>query len=229
MESRVAEAGRAAGNLATTSVVGAIIAIAIATFTGWLVSKELVTGLADLLSGTNALAGGRLTTRVPAKHDNEIGRLSRAFNIMAARLEDSQSRLMGAAENQTQHAMEAHEQQLLLTESNQNLSEFAHGVSHDLKAPLRQIATFARMELERSSELELETRTTLEQVITLSSQMKELVDGVMSFADTDPSADASGTGGPVSGRSRRAERSANQNRGGGGVVRGRVPADRNGA
>jgi light-regulated signal transduction histidine kinase (bacteriophytochrome) len=133
------------------------------------------------------LAGGRLTTRVPVEHDNEIGRLSRAFNIMAARLEDSQSRLMGAAESQTQHAMEAHEQQLLLTDSNRNLSEFAHGVSHDLKAPLRQITTFARMELERSSELELEARTTLEQVITLSSQMKELVDGVMSFADTDPS------------------------------------------
>lgn len=156
MEIRVAEASRAAQSMATTSIFGAILAVAIAAVTGWLVSKELVTGLAGLLAGTNSLAAGRLTTRVPVEHDNEIGRLSRAFNIMAARLQDSQIRLMAAAESQTQYAMEAHEQQLLLTESNRNLSEFAHGVSHDLKAPLRQISTFAMLELERSNHLDLE-------------------------------------------------------------------------
>jgi nitrogen fixation/metabolism regulation signal transduction histidine kinase len=68
----------------------------------WLVSLALLVYLAhrtsrpihQLTAGLSQLAAGDLNARVPAEHDDEVGRAIQAFNHMAGRLQESTERLV---------------------------------------------------------------------------------------------------------------------------------------
>jgi nitrogen fixation/metabolism regulation signal transduction histidine kinase len=68
----------------------------------WVVSLALLVYLAhrtsrpihQLTAGLSQLAAGDLNARVPAEHDDEIGRAIQAFNHMAGRLQESTERLV---------------------------------------------------------------------------------------------------------------------------------------
>jgi signal transduction histidine kinase len=89
--------------LYATAIVGALAVLAT-----WLVTRQAVRPLRDLESATAALAGGDLGARVAEDGADEIARLARGFNAMAARLERQQ-------------------------ELRRNL---VHDVSHELRAPV---------------------------------------------------------------------------------------------
>ena len=81
-----------------------------------------------------------------------------------------------------------------LQKSNETLKDFAAGASHDLKAPVRQVALLADLALrDPNSELSERARTYLEEVQAKSEGMLELVDTLLSYSallDTKPNAEA---------------------------------------
>lgn len=70
-----------------------------------------------------------------------------------------------------------------LAASNQELEAFSYSVSHDLRAPLRQIDGFSKILLEEASDsLSPDHRQCLQQIRQGTSQMGRLVDALLNFA-----------------------------------------------
>lgn len=80
-------------------------------------------------------------------------------------------------------AKEVQQQNEELGRSNEQLDEFAHIVSHDLKEPLRGIRMFSTFLLEDyGSRLDDEGRSRLSRLIGLSERMHNLIDSVLHFS-----------------------------------------------
>ena len=85
---------------------------------GYFISTSVIQALHDLMKGAEKLSEGDFSVRVPAEGEDEVARLARSFNEMAARLE------------QTREAERA------LDEARRNLVAWA---SHDLRTPLASL------------------------------------------------------------------------------------------
>jgi len=96
--------------------------------------RAVVRPIVTVAQATEQLAGGDLSTRVPATRDDEIGELARGFNSMADSLERGQAELERSNAD--------------LLRSNAELEQFASVTSHDLQAPLTTISMYAEL-LER--------------------------------------------------------------------------------
>jgi len=70
-----------------------------------------------------------------------------------------------------------------LKKANDNLSEFAHVISHDLKAPLRAISSLSEWLIEDyEDKLDKDGRESLQLLIQNVSRMDQLIDGVLSYS-----------------------------------------------
>jgi PAS domain S-box-containing protein len=75
-----------------------------------------------------------------------------------------------------------------LQRSNEDLQQFAHVASHDLKEPLRKILTFtSRLEDELSSKLTDKSKTYLDKVKSASHRMSSMIDGVLHYSSLSAS------------------------------------------
>lgn len=120
--------------------------------------------LRELERATLQVAAGDLNTHVPVSQLDEVGRLAESFNVMVTRLR------------------EAHEE---LARSNRELASFAYVVSHDLKAPLRGIASLSEW-LEEDlnlagtlGEVQVEHMRLLRQRVR---RMDALIDGLLEYS-----------------------------------------------
>jgi signal transduction histidine kinase len=136
----------------------------------WLLYRSLVRPLNRLLSGVHRLEAGDFTISVPVRNHDEIGFLTRAFNSLAAQLDDliqhlsakvaertaELSQAKTAAEEQRQIAEDAQAQaeaanvQLEanvreLQARNEELDAFAHTVAHDIRNPVSRIVGYAEL------------------------------------------------------------------------------------
>lgn len=79
--------------------------------------------------------------------------------------------------------LELHQRISDLAGSNQDLEAFSYSVSHDLRAPLRQIDGFSKILLEEASDsLSPDHRQCLQQIRQGTRQMGQLVDALLNFA-----------------------------------------------
>jgi signal transduction histidine kinase len=85
--------------------------------------------------GATRLAAGELSLRLPKEGPGEVGELTRAFNEMAERLEQSRSELQ--------------EQNAKLRESERMKGELVSIVSHELRTPLASVLGFTALLLKR--------------------------------------------------------------------------------
>lgn len=70
-----------------------------------------------------------------------------------------------------------------LEEANRSLEAFSHSVSHDLKAPLRAIASYVQILVENIEEkLEAPDRDTTNRIVTNVGRMNNLIDGLLTFS-----------------------------------------------
>jgi PAS domain S-box-containing protein len=70
-----------------------------------------------------------------------------------------------------------------LQRSNEDLQQFAHVASHDLKEPVRKIKTFvARLQEEISEKLDERAKTYIHRVLNAANRMVVMIDGVLSYS-----------------------------------------------
>ncbi len=67
--------------------MASLVAIVLAAGVGWLISRRISAPLLELTSVTERMAGGDLSTRAEVRGHDELGRLGRSFNEMAAQVE----------------------------------------------------------------------------------------------------------------------------------------------
>lgn len=73
-----------------------------------------------------------------------------------------------------------------LQRSNEDLQQFAHVASHDLKEPLRKIKTFTnRLEDDRESQLSEKGKSYLDKVQNASDRLFSMIDGVLKYSMVD--------------------------------------------
>jgi diguanylate cyclase (GGDEF)-like protein len=97
--------------------------------------RSILSPLHDLEMATESIAGGDLSCRVPLNSKDELGKLSRTFNIMAAKLENTQAALEELATHDT------------LTDV-YNRREFFSRLNGEIKRSLRYGHTFSLMILD---------------------------------------------------------------------------------
>ena len=107
--------------LAFVSIFGLVVALGF----GYFLSRRIVRNLETLATGADLLAAGNLLQPVRLEAQDEIGRLAARFNLMAARLQESQANL---------------EQEKRTAESAlQARRELVANVSHELRTPVSTI------------------------------------------------------------------------------------------
>lgn len=102
----------------------ALIALMLAIGAALVIERSIVMPVRRLRTTAQQLGAGDLTARAEIKDAGEIGDLAKAFNRMAARVEERDERL---------------------TELDQLKSDFVSSVSHELKTPLTTIKVLARL------------------------------------------------------------------------------------
>ena len=139
--------------------IAVVVAVLIWLFLGLL---HKVTGrIAVLVKGANAVAAGNLAWRISSTGDDEISALARAFNGMAARLQ-----------NVVRSAVE--------TEKMAVLGQFATGVAHEVRNPLAAMKTSVQALL--AHERDEQRRAILEGMDEEVDQLDETLDDLLTYA-----------------------------------------------
>ncbi|HVW11269.1 MAG TPA: ATP-binding protein [Bryobacteraceae bacterium] len=70
-----------------------------------------------------------------------------------------------------------------LSRSNRELEEFVYTASHDLKSPLRGIATYAQMVLRTAADLPSVNRERLQSIVQLANRMDGVIEGLLRYSE----------------------------------------------
>lgn len=127
-----------------------------------------------------------------ADNDLPIGMLC-VVDLKSRQLTDTQLETLQALANQVQAQMQLRRQLNLLNvaksqleRANIDLSNFAHTVAHDMKAPVRTMRGFSQLLKVRRDKMSLKERDEfLDYIDRASEELNMLIDGVLSFAQHD--------------------------------------------
>ncbi len=152
--------------LAVLAIAG--VALGIGVGGAVLLDRLVRRRLAALGEGAARLAEGDLAHRLAPHGDDELAQLGRAFDTMAARLQEA-------------HAA--------LAEANREQEAFSYSVSHDLRAPLRHVAGFVEL-LGRHAgpSLDQQGHHYLEVLERSARRMGQLIDDLLAFSRVGRSA-----------------------------------------
>jgi signal transduction histidine kinase len=136
------------------------------------VSKSISRPIQMLQRGVEMVGSGNLDYQVGISSEDEIGRLSRAFDAMTENLKN----ITASRDELNQIARE-------LERSNQELQQFAYVASHDLQEPLRMVAGFTRL-LERryKDKLDQDAREFINFAVDGAVRMQKLIDDLLTYS-----------------------------------------------
>lgn len=177
LSQRSVRLGLAAGALTLLAAVAGVFALL----------RAFMRPFDALLEGASRLAQGELGFRIPEGQLDELGRLSRDFNVMATQLERSDKALR-AEEEELQRRVAARTAEL--EEANGRLADqdatrrrFLADVSHELRTPLTVMRGEAEVALRaRDERLSEGAREALVSVVEQSEHMSRLVDDLLFVA-----------------------------------------------
>jgi two-component system sensor histidine kinase BaeS len=136
-------------------LLASAVAVALAAAAGWLVSRRLSEPLLALTGVTARMAGGDLTVRADTGRADELGQLARAFNDMAARIEET----------------------VVV------LRRFAADAAHELHTPLTALR--ADLELAAGTEEAPDQRALLARTLGQANELQRLAAGLLDLSRLD--------------------------------------------
>jgi two-component system sensor kinase FixL len=164
-------------------VAGAGIGLLVGLISAIRTSRSITTRIRRLQEATVRVGQGHLETRLPLASDDEIGRLTGAFDRMVRNVEESTQRL--ECEIEQRRKAEARQAETLkqLEQANADLTDFAHVVSHDLKAPLRGIKMLTEwLCTDYRDQLSDEAAENLNLLESRVKRMYELIGGILQYS-----------------------------------------------
>ena len=166
--------------------------LAIVLVAGWFMSRRITTPLLQLTEAAGAVAAGDFTKRVHIKRSDELGRLGRAFAVMADEVRQTRDDLEKRVERRThdlnQTLKQLHDAQdtLVRKEKLAMLGQLSSGVGHELRNPLGVMTNavyYLKAVLTAQPKNVHEYLDILSQQITLS---EKIVGDLMDFARQKP-------------------------------------------
>ncbi len=158
----VVEAFAGISQLRTNLMMGLGLALLAGAIIVAPLTHNFVQPLNELERATRKVAAGDLSTHVPISQLDEVGQVAESFNAMVRQLSQARDEL---------------------THSNRELSSFAYVVSHDLKTPLRGIASLSTWLVEDlQGKLEGEQIEQLRLLRERVQRMDALINGLLDYS-----------------------------------------------
>jgi light-regulated signal transduction histidine kinase (bacteriophytochrome) len=162
-------------------IVGAVLLMSLgaAVLMSSLIKKVVVEPILHLAEAARIVSRDKTySVRVaPTRNHDELSILIDTFNTMLQQIEVGHTALREAQETLEQRVRVRTEQ---LRAANADLEAFSYSVSHDLRAPLRHIASFSRLLAEDcGSKLDDEARHYLDRIQQAAKNMAELIEGLL--------------------------------------------------
>ncbi len=143
------------------NLVSILLGSLIAGFLAYGISSRIL----KMVKMANSIAGGNYQVRIETKGNDELSKLAQALNHMSKMLSENIN---------------------LLKRKNQELDQFAHIVSHDLKTPLRGIDNVVSwMEEDHSSEFTPKVKEYISLIKGRVARAENLIGGILSYARVD--------------------------------------------
>jgi signal transduction histidine kinase len=140
------------------------------------IKKTIVSPLQELSRGAEMIGEGNFNYFVEIKKDDEVGRLSKAFNTMSERLRTSYDSL----HSEIRERKRAEEE---LIRSNEDLQQFAYVASHDLQEPLRNVASCLQLlEKKYKNNLDAKADQYIHYAVESSVRMKTLILDLLTYS-----------------------------------------------
>jgi len=114
------------------TVIGVLVALLI----GYLLSASITSPIHHLATAAGKIAGGDFNHEVTVESQDEIGELSKTFNVMIEAIKERDEKLKA----ETQAA-------LIQMEKMSSLGQMAAGVAHEINNPLSGVLTYAQLML----------------------------------------------------------------------------------
>ncbi|MDB4889656.1 MAG: hypothetical protein JWL61_1511 [Gemmatimonadetes bacterium] len=170
----------------------AFAALVVALFVAWMMSRRLTGPLSQLAAAADAMSSGNYSQTVSIDRSDELGRLGRSFNSMAAEVAESRHGLEDMVEqrtrdlNATLHQLHDAQESLVRREKLAMLGQLASGVGHELRNPLGVMTNavyYLKAVLPAAPANVIEYLGILQQQITLS---EKIVSDLLDFARLKP-------------------------------------------
>src|SRR5204863_7494406 len=120
--------------IVASALISLLVAIAIASF----FSKRVTARIDQLRKGAEVIENGRMGYRLRIDSGDEIELLSKQFNSMASKLQESHQTLERKVEERTRELKESQEA-MVQQEKMVGVGQLAAGIAHELNTPLGTI------------------------------------------------------------------------------------------
>lgn len=175
-----------------TIVFFALALLSILSFCLFILIQRLINRPVDnLLQHTKQLTCGQFESRVPRLGNDELGELGRAFNDMAANLQQAHDELTDwgttletKVEERTRE-LEQMQTQLIQSAKLASLGELVAGIAHEINNPLTAILMFSSL-VSRDKRLDEALRPNLDTVIEETKRCAKIVQDLLDFSRHSP-------------------------------------------
>jgi two-component system NtrC family sensor kinase len=180
-QSKIARSAESRTNLyiVAAALISLLIAVAIASF----FSKRVTARIDQLREGAEIIEKGRLDHRLQIESGDEIELVSKQFNSMASKLEESRQTLERKVEERTRELKESQEA-MVHQEKMVGVGQLAAGIAHELNTPLGTIIGYAQMlreDLAGQPEAAA-SLTDVDEIIGQAGRCRDLVKNLLNFS-----------------------------------------------
>lgn len=151
---------------------------------GWLLAYRVTRPLKQITEVAKRITSGDLQSETEVPGDGEIAQLGAAFNLMTTRLRQMIDDERRTSQELGRLNLELQKSNLELQRSNQDLADFAHAASHDLRTPLRALRvlpSWIQDDLE-GVDLPEDVQEHLETMEAQGERMENVISGLLEYS-----------------------------------------------